>query len=122
MTNWLRGPLHRPYTLTIRMREAYDLSGDRAAGTSTRETRWTPADNLCYRYVRGFVRARPSVARFQTQLSLFIELEVEKKRIIWILGTFWIIEIRKELGFSFFFFFDAWYWIESVDGISFRRE
>lgn len=104
------------------MREAYDLSGDRAAGTSTRETRWTPADNLCYRYVRGFVRARPSVARFQTQLSLFVELEVEKKRIIWILGIFWIIEIRKELGFSFFFFFDAWYWIESVDGISFRRE
>lgn len=82
------------------MREAYDLSGDRAAGTSTRETRWTPADNLCYRYVRGFVRARPSVARFQTQLSLFVELEVEKKRIIWILGTFWIIE-----GIGIFFLF-----------------
>lgn len=80
-----------------------------------------PRNTMDPRYVRGFVRARPSVARFQTQLSLFVELEVEKKRIIWILGTFWIIEIRKELGFSFFFFFDAWYWIESVDGISFRE-
>lgn len=49
------------------------------------------------------------MARFQTQLSLFIELEVEKKgisdvwRIIGILGIF--LDNRDKKGIEIFFFF-----------------
>lgn len=63
------------------------------------------------------------MARFQTQLSLFIELEVEKKgisdvwRIIGILGIFLDNRGKKGIEIFFFFSFDAWYWIEFVDGI-----
>lgn len=55
------------------------------------------------------------MARFQTQLSLFIELEVEKKgisdvwRIIGILGIFLDNRDKKGIEIFFFFSFDAWY-------------